>query len=202
MTEPLELSISIDVLKAGNKAEFAKLVNQYSNSVYRIALKILSDPSDAEDVLQETFIKAFRALPGFEGRSSISTWLFRIATNEALMLVRKRKPDFVLVDEPDAPDEDENSGQVQLTDWCCMPEAELMSDESRRHLEEAVQDLTPALRAVFVLRDIEGLSIKETAEALDVSEQVVKTRLLRARLRLREDLSRYFGGKMAERLEK
>ena len=200
MTEQVELSI--DALKAGNKAEFAKLVNQYSNSVYRIALKILSDPSDAEDVLQETFIKAFRALPGFEGRSSISTWLFRIATNEALMLVRKRKPEFVLVDEPDAPDEEENSGQVQLTDWCCMPEAELMSDESRRHLEEAVQDLTPALRAVFVLRDIEGLSIKETAEALDVSEQVVKTRLLRARLRLREDLSRYFGGKMAERLEK
>ncbi|NMC55019.1 MAG: sigma-70 family RNA polymerase sigma factor [Chloroflexi bacterium] len=202
MTEQVELSISIDALKAGNKAEFAKLVNQYSNSVYRIALKILSDPSDAEDVLQETFIKAFRALPGFEGRSSISTWLFRIATNEALMLVRKRKPEFMLVDEPDAPDEEENSGQVQLTDWCCMPEAELMSDESRRHLEEAVQDLTPALRAVFVLRDIEGLSIKETAEALDVSEQVVKTRLLRARLRLREDLSRYFGGKMAERLEK
>jgi len=200
MTEQVELSI--DALKAGNKAEFAKLVNQYSNSVYRIALKILSDPSDAEDVLQETFIKAFRALPGFEGRSSISTWLFRIATNEALMLVRKRKPEFVLVDEPDAPDEEENSGQVQITDWCCMPEAELMSDESRRHLEEAVQDLTPALRAVFVLRDMEGLSIKETAEALDVSEQVVKTRLLRARLRLREDLSRYFGGKMAERSEK
>lgn len=202
MIEQNGLSISIDALKAGNKAEFAKLVNQYSNSVYRIALKILSDPSDAEDVLQETFMKAFRALPGFEGRSSISTWLFRIATNEALMLVRKRKPEFVLVDEPDAPDEEENSGQVQLTDWCCMPETELMSEESRQHLEEAVQGLTPALRAVFVLRDIEGLSIKETAEALDVSEQVVKTRLLRARLRLREDLSRYFGGKMAERLEK
>jgi len=204
MSEQTEHSIefSLDALRSGNKAEFAKLVNRYSNQVYRIALKIVADPVDAEDVLQETFIKAFRALPDFEGRSSISTWLFRIATNEALMVVRKRKPEFVLVDEPEATDEDENTGQVQLTDWCCMPEAELLSDESRIYLEQAVQNLTPALRVVFVLRDIEGLSIKETADALDVSEQVVKTRLLRARLRLREELSQYYGSRMAERSKK
>jgi len=204
MSEHTEHSIefSLDALRSGNKAEFAKLVNRYSNQVYRIALKIVSDPIDAEDVLQETFIKAFRALPDFEGRSSISTWLFRIATNEALMVVRKRKPEFVLVDEPDASDEEENTGQVQLTDWCCMPESELLSDESRIYLEQAVQNLTPALRVVFVLRDIEGLSIKETADALEVSEQVVKTRLLRARLRLREELSQYYGSRMAERSKK
>jgi RNA polymerase sigma-70 factor (ECF subfamily) len=193
---------SLEALRSGNKAEFARLVNRYSNQVYRIAMKIVADASDAEDVLQETFIKAYKGLPGFEGRSSLATWLFRIATNEALMVVRKRKPDFVLVDEPDYSEEEEGNYQLQLTDWCCMPEAELLTDETRSYLEQAMQNLTPALRVVFVLRDIEGFSIKETADALDVSEQVVKTRLLRARLRLREDLSQYYGIKMAERSAK
>ena len=190
--------ISLEALKAGSRSEFARLVERYSGQVYRLALKILNDPQDAEDVLQETFIKALRGLPSFEGRSSLSTWLYRIAVNEALMAVRKRKPDVVQMDA----EKDDGEGQsepVEIVDWCCLPEGELMSTESRQFLDQAVQQLTPALRTVFVLRDVEGLSVKETAETLGITEVTVKTRLLRARLKLREALSIYFAERLAER---
>lgn len=190
--------ISLEALKAGSRSEFARLVERYSGQVYRLALKILNDPQDAEDVLQETFIKALRGLSSFEGRSSLSTWLYRIAVNEALMAVRKRKPDVVQMDA----EKDDGEGQsepVEIVDWCCLPEGELMSTESRQFLDQAVQQLTPALRTVFVLRDVEGLSVKETAETLGITEVTVKTRLLRARLKLREALSIYFAERLAER---
>lgn len=190
--------ISLEALKAGSRSEFARLVERYSGQVYRLALKILNDPQDAEDVLQETFIKALRGLSSFEGRSSLSTWLYRIAVNEALMAVRKRKPDVVQMDA----EKDDGEGQsepVEIVDWCCLPEGELMSTESRQFLDQAVQQLTPALRTVFVLRDVEGLSVKETAETLSITEVTVKTRLLRARLKLREALSIYFAERLAER---
>lgn len=193
--------ISLEALKSGDRAAFARLVEVYSPSVYRVALKILNDPQDAEDVLQETFIKALRALPGFEGRSSLSTWLYRIAVNEALMLVRKHRPDQVSIDADR--DDGEAPGQpVEILDWCCLPEGELLSAESRQFLNQAILKLSPALRAVFVLRDMQGLSVKETAEALNVSEAVIKTRLLRARLKLREALSVYFAERMSEKTEK
>ncbi|MFM8319557.1 MAG: RNA polymerase sigma factor [Chloroflexota bacterium] len=184
---------SLERLKSGDRAEFARLVETYSNVVYRIAVKMVKDPQDAEDVLQETFLKAFRYLSGFDGRSSLSTWLYRIATNEALMLLRKRKRVVLPLEDEPADDDEALETPVQIVDWCCLPEDELVSGESRSYMNEAVQALSPALRAVFVLRDIEGLSTLETAEVLELSEEAVKTRLSRARLRLRELLSVYYG---------
>lgn len=193
-----ESAISLEALRNGDRAAFAQLVDAYSNKIYRLALKMLNDSQDAEDVLQETFMKALRAISTFEGRSSLSTWLYRIAVNEALMLLRKRRPDIVSVEDERADAEGE-SEPVEVVDWCCLPEQELESAETRRFLDLAIQRLSPALRAVFVLRDIEGLSVRETSESLGISEVAVKTRLLRARLRMREELSVYFGERMTEK---
>ena len=185
--------ISLDALKNGDREEFARLVENTSPRIYRVALQILSDEQDAEDVLQETYLKAMKALPDFEGRSSLSTWLHRIAVNEALMVVRKRKPVAFSVDDKEDFDSDEESEGMEIVDFCCLPEGELLSGESRKFLDQAVQQLPENLRMVFVLRDLEGMSIQETAEFLKISENNVKTRLLRARLKLRQQLSVYFG---------
>jgi RNA polymerase sigma-70 factor, ECF subfamily len=193
-----EATFSLEALQNGDRAEFARLVDTYSTQIYRLALKMLNDSQDAEDVLQETFIKALRSIGTFQGRSSLSTWLYRIAVNEALMLMRKRKPDIVSMDE-ERQDQEGDSEPVEIVDWCCLPESELESTETRRFLDQAMQRLSPALRAVFVLRDIEGLPVRDTAESLGISEVAVKTRLLRARLRMREELSAYFGERMAEK---
>jgi RNA polymerase sigma-70 factor (ECF subfamily) len=194
-------TLSLDALKAGDRAEFARLVETYSEQIYRLALKILGDAQDAEDVLQETFIKALRSIANFEGRSSLSTWLYRIAVNEALMMVRKRKGETISIDE-EKQDTEGQTEPVEIIDWCCLPEGELMDAESRGFLDQAIQRLSPALSAVFVLRDIQGLSVRETAEALNISEVAVKTRLLRARLKLREELSVYYAERLSERSSK
>jgi len=180
---------NLKALKSGDRAEFAKLVDAYSGQIYRLAMKMLQNPQDAEDILQETFIKAHRALPNFEGRSSLSTWLYRIASNEALMFLRRQRPDQISIEQP-ADEEDQKP--LQIIDWCCLPEGELMSTEARANLERSVEQLPQALRVVFLLRDIEGLSTRETANVLDITESAVKTRLSRARLRLREFLSTYY----------
>ncbi len=182
---------SLEALRSGDSNEFARVVEDNSGYIYRLALKILHNPQDAEDVLQETFIKAYRSLTNFQGHSKISTWLYRIATNEALMFLRKKKPVSISVDAPfDHVNEEQKP--LQIVDWCCIPEDELASDEARRHLDQSVDDLSLNLRAVFILRDIEGLSINETAEILDISQSAVKTRLHRARMQLRELLSSYY----------
>lgn len=183
---------SLEALRAGDRAEFARFVEAYSGIVYRLALKILGNPQDAEDVLQETFIKAFRHLTDFDGRSKLSTWLYRIATNEALMVLRHRKINPLSIDEPDDEAQDEQE-PMQIMDWCCLPEREMMSAEARKHLDSAIDQLPYSLRVVFLLREIEGLSTQETADVLNLSETAVKTRLSRARLRLRELLTGYFG---------
>ena len=198
MIETDQNTISLESLKAGDREAFARLVDETSGHIYRVALQILGDEQDAEDVLQETYIKAFRALPDFEGRSRLTTWLYRIAVNEALMMVRKRKPQAISVEESNSFDAEAESDSMEIVDWCCLPEGELLSSESRRFLDHAVQNLPANLRVVFVMRDLEGLSIQDTAEALGLSENNVKTRLLRARLRLRQELSVYFGGKIQE----
>jgi len=194
--------ISLETLLAGNQAEFARFVDAYSGPIYRLAVNMLTDPSDAEDVLQNTFLKAFQHLKKFEGRSSLSTWLYRIAANEALMLIRKRRPEVNLVDTPLDDPEDHDYTPIHLTDWCCLPEEELLSAESRAALDRAVQHLPETLRIVFILRDIQGLSIQETCQALNLSETAVKTRLLRARLRLREDLTTYFDQRLPKTAKK
>ena len=185
---------SLQALQAGDKLEFSRLVETYSAKIYRLALKMLDQPQDAEDVLQETFLKAYRGLKNFDGRSRLSTWLFRIATNEALMFLRKHKPEFVSIDES-VETEDGEQEPVQIVDWCCLPEGEMMSKEARQHLSAAAERLPHSLRVVFLLRDIEDLSTQETAEVLGLTETAIKTRLSRARMRLREDLSGYFSGR-------
>jgi RNA polymerase sigma-70 factor (ECF subfamily) len=182
-------------LQAGDPLAFAQFVEENQSQIYNLSLRMLGDPQEAEDVLQETFLNAYKALPGFEGRSSLSTWLYRIASNASLMRLRKKQPDTVPVDEPltlDAGD----SVPRQLVDWSNLPEDDLLSNESRHMMDEAVSELPEPLRIVFILRDLEGLSTAETGEVLGLSEGAVKTRLHRARLKLRERLSGYFAERM------
>jgi RNA polymerase sigma-70 factor, ECF subfamily len=188
---------SLEALHAGDPEEFARLLDAYSGKIYRLATKMLNQQQDAEDVLQETFLKAYRGIKSFDGRSKISTWLFRIATNEALMVLRRKHPDTVSIDEPVETEEGEQE-PLQIVDWCCLPEEELLSEETKEKLDAAVQKLPERLRVVFVLRDINDLSTHETAEILGLTETAVKTRLSRARLRLREELSIYFGEKTSD----
>lgn len=192
-------SFSLQALRSGDRTEYARLVDTYYQVIYRLALKMLGNPQDAEDILQETFIKVFKHLEKFDGRSSLSTWIYRIAVNEALMFLRKKHPEFVSIDQPTEGEEGEQE-PLQIVDWCCLPETELMSGEAKAHLDKAITSLLPSLRAVFVLRDIQGLSTRETGEVLSISEMAVKTRLSRARLRLRELLSDYFGNRLVERM--
>jgi RNA polymerase sigma-70 factor (ECF subfamily) len=190
----------LEALKAGDRAEFARMVEAYSPLIFRLGLKMLKDQQDAEDVLQDTFVKAFRHLTSFDGRSSLSTWLYRIATNEALMILRRKQPEMVSVEEPREDDAEERE-PMQIVDWCCMPEHEFVSAEARAQLDRAIDTLPLSLRLVFLLRDIDGLSTRETAEVLNLSEMAVKTRLSRARLRLREELSTYFGDRLEGQVE-
>jgi RNA polymerase sigma-70 factor (ECF subfamily) len=183
---------SLEALQVGDPEEFSHLVDAYSSKIYRLAIKMLNQQQDAEDVLQETFLKAYRGLKSFDGRSKLSTWLFRIATNEALMVIRRKHPEVVSIDEPVETEEGEQE-PIQIIDWCCLPENELLSEETKEKLDAAVQKLPERLKVVFLLRDINDLSTHETAEVLGLSDTAVKTRLSRARLRLREELSAYFG---------
>jgi RNA polymerase sigma-70 factor (ECF subfamily) len=183
--------ISLEALIAGDRAEFARMVDLYSNPIYRLGLRMLGNSQDAEDILQNTFLNALVHLPTFEGRSSLSTWLYRIAANEALMLLRKKKPEINLED-AEADESAEDLKPAYFVDWSALPEEELLAGEGKKVLDQAIQDLPESMRIVFLLRDIEGLSIKETAEALRLTETNVKTRLLRARMFLREQLSTYY----------
>lgn len=189
--------IDLKALRDGDKQAFAEMVQQNSDHVYRLALKMTGNPQDAEDVMQETFIKAYDHVAGFEGRSKLSTWLYRIATNEALMLLRKRKKSIKHIEEGFETD-DGDVLPIQIVDWCCLPERELVSSESQDRLREAAMTLSDSNRAAFLLRDVEGLSTREAAEALDISQSALKVRLMRARMQLREELSDYFASRMAK----
>ena len=190
--------ISIKALKAGDRKAFAAMVDAYSPKLYKLALRMSGDPLEAEEILQEAFLKAYRGLENFRGGSKLSTWLYRITANEALMRHRKHELEKVPIDEPLLLD---NGAEIprELKDWCCLPEAELMSAEAQDTLDIAINSLSPALRAAFVLRDLHGLSTREAADVLQISEAAIKTRLLRARLQLRQILSSYFSERM-ERL--
>ena len=182
-------------LQAGDPVAFARFVEENQGKIYNLALRMLSDPQEAEDVLQETFLSAYKALPRFEGRSSLSTWLYRIASNASLMRLRKKQPDTVPIDEPLTLDAGETIPR-QFEDWSGIPEDQLLNSESRQVMDEAVAELPDPLRIVFILRDMEGLSTAEAGEVLGLSEGAVKTRLHRARLRLRERLSAYFSDRL------
>jgi RNA polymerase sigma-70 factor (ECF subfamily) len=177
--------------KAGDVSAFEQLVKRYDRNVFRIANHITHSREDAEDVVQEAFLKAYSNLEKFQEQSKFYTWLVRIAVNEALMKLRKRRPErFVSLDE-DVKTEDDSLPR-EVADWSPNPEQLYNQEELRDILSRTIQGLPPTFRTVFVLRDVEGLSTEETAEALDLSVPAVKSRLLRARLQLRERLNRYF----------
>jgi RNA polymerase sigma-70 factor (ECF subfamily) len=177
--------------QAGDTEAFGELVSRYQNKIYRLAKHITQNDEDAEDVLQEAFLKAYEHIGGFQGNSKFYTWIVRIAVNEALMKLRKRKTDrTVPLDEP--VDTGEEMVNREIAVWEDNPEQRYSQEEMQQILNEAVQDLKPDFRTVFVLRDIEELSTEETAESLGISVPAVKSRLLRARLALREKLTRKF----------
>lgn len=177
--------------QSGGVEAFTELVNRYERNIYRLARHITQSPEDAEDVLQETFLKAYEHLGDFQGNSKFYTWLVRIAVNQSLMKLRKRKSDAsVSLDDPY--DTGEETLVREIAAWDPNPEQTYTQEEMRAILEKAVDSLPPTFRAVFALRDIEELSTEETAAALNLSIPAVKSRLLRARLKLREKLTRYF----------
>lgn len=184
----------LEGLWAGEPAAFRRLVELNSANVYNVALKLLGDDQEAEDVLQETFLSAFQAIDRFEGRSSLSTWLYRIAYNASLMRLRKRRQMTTFsLDMPR--DQEGEPGEVvsrHLVDWSTVPDDQLLTAEARQEMDRAIAELPETLRSTFILRDIQGLSGAETAEVLGITVQAVKNRLHRARLRLRDRLSEYF----------
>jgi RNA polymerase sigma-70 factor, ECF subfamily len=186
-----EEQVLVQAAKAGDDSAYEQLVRRYDRNVFRIAQHITQNREDAEDVVQDAFLKAYENLNQFQGNSKFYTWLVRIAVNEALMKLRRRRPErMVSLDEEIKTEED--SMPREVADWSPNPEQLYNQSEMRDILTRTIQGLPPSFRTVFVLRDVEGLSTEETAEALDLSIPAVKSRLLRARLQLRERLSRYF----------
>lgn len=181
----------INRTRQGDAAAFNELVNRYERRIFRLAKRITQNDEDAEDVLQESFLKAYQNLDSFQGNSKFYTWLVRISVNEALMKLRKRKTDrTVPLDEP--MDTGEETVQREIAVWDGTPEQRYSQEELHGILEDAIDSLKPVYRTVFVLRDVEEMSTEETAEALNLSIPAVKSRLLRARLQLRERLTRMF----------
>ncbi len=178
--------------KAGNAKAFEELVNRYEHKIFRLAQNITQNREDAEDVMQEAFLKSYSNLDRFQGDSRFYTWLVRIAVNEALMKLRKRRPSQVSLDEPVETEDDSMPREIE--DWGPSPEQRYAQTQLQEILSGAIAELDPAFRIVFLLRDVEELSTEETAELLGLSVPAVKSRLLRARLRLRQRLSKSFKG--------
>lgn len=181
----------VQLAREGDLKAFSDLVQRYEAKIFRLALHITQNREDAEDVLQEAFLKAYEHLDQFQGNSKFYTWIVRIAVNQALMKLRKRKTDrSVSLDE--GIDTGEDTVTREVATWDENPEQKYTREELNGILDEAIQGLAPAYRTVFVLRDVEELSTEETADALGLSIPAVKSRLLRARLQLREKLTRLF----------
>jgi RNA polymerase sigma-70 factor (ECF subfamily) len=186
-----EEMVLVRAAKKGDDGAFAELVRRYDRNVFRIAQHITHHREDAEDVVQEAFLKAYENLDRFQEQSKFYTWLVRIAVNEALMKLRRRRPERMVSLDEDVQTE-EDSVPREVADWSPNPEQQFKQEELREILSKTIQGLPTSFRTVFVLRDVEGLSTEETAEALELSIPAVKSRLLRARLQLRERLGRYF----------
>jgi RNA polymerase sigma-70 factor (ECF subfamily) len=188
---PSEESILVDAARAGDIRAFESLVRRYDRNVFRIAQHITQNREDAEDVVQDAFLKAYQNLGQFQGQSKFYTWLVRIAVNEALMRLRRRRPERMVSIDEDVRTEDDSMPR-EIADWSPNPEQQYTQAELKDILGKTIQGLPPSFRTVFVLRDVEGLSTEETASALELSVPAVKSRLLRARLQLRERLNKYF----------
>jgi len=175
--------------KRGDGAAFGELMKRYQGKIYRLARRMTETDEDAEDVVQEAFVKAFRSLKGFKEKSRFSTWLYRITVNLALMKLRRRKPEVVSLDQPIATEE--GKMQREIEDETTDPLRQLLERESAKVLDAAIEALPPAYRAVFILRHVEGLSTEETARILGISVPAVKSRLHRTRLMLQQKLLHY-----------
>ncbi len=183
-------SALVAAAKAGDISAFETLVGRYERKIFRLTQNITQNREDAEDAMQEAFLKAYEHLQAFEGNSRFYTWLVRIAVNQALMKLRKRRPNVVSLDEEVDTGEDMVPREVE--DWGPSPADRYAQTELSEILTKVIGDLDPPFRIVFQLRDIEELSTEETAEALGLSVPAVKSRLLRARLKLRQTLNQYF----------
>ncbi len=181
----------VQAARTGDVSAFEQLMKRYDRNIFRLAHHITQQREDAEDVLQETFLKAYQNLAGFQGNSKFYTWLVRIAVNESLMKLRKRRSDRTVSLDEDVETED-GSMPREVPDWGPSPEQLYAREELNAILARTIGGLPATFRTVFVLRDVEGLSTEETAEALALSVPAVKSRLLRARLQLRDRLGRFF----------
>jgi len=178
--------------RGGSEGAFTTLLRQYDRNIYRLALNITGNQEDAEDVMQEAFLKAYTHLDRFQGNSRFYTWLVRIAVNESLMKLRKRRGDrTVSLDEP-VRTENNDLMPREVEDWGDDPEERYAKEEVQEIVSKAIESLEPQFRVVVALRDVEDLSTEETAELLGLSVPAVKSRLLRGRLKLRERLNPYF----------
>src|SRR5438874_3084703 len=181
----------VQAAREGDIAAFEQLLKRYDRNVFRIAQHITQNREDAEDVVQDAFLKAYENLDQFQGNSKFYTWLVRIAVNESLMKLRRRKTSKTVSMDEDVETE-EGSMPREFADWSPNPEQQYGQSELSDILRKTIQGLPTSFRTVFVLRDVEGLSTEETAEMLSLSIPAVKSRLLRARLQLRERLNKYF----------
>ena len=195
-TPPSNDDLLVQRARSGELEAFEALVARHERQIYTLALRLVRQEQDAEDVTQQTFLSAMEHLAGFRGEASFATWLYRIATHAALKVLRKRRGlDTVSLEETTErqADGDGVPHPEYIADWRSSPEELVGRRETQRLLDEALSQLDDKHRLVFLLRDVEGLSVKETAAALGLTEANVKVRLLRARLQLREQLTRFFG---------
>lgn len=179
----------VNQAKKGDQAAFTELVELYSERIYNLGLRILKNPDDAADMLQETFIAVYEKIDSFNGRSNFFTWLYRIATNFALMKLRKGKR--TIYTDQDMEDQFDDPEKMQIHEWQDLPLQDMLNNEFRKHLDNAIDQLPEIYRSVFVIRDLENMSIKETSHILGITESNVKIRLKRARVYLREELAHY-----------
>jgi RNA polymerase sigma-70 factor, ECF subfamily len=187
--------------KAGDGTAFEQLVSRYDRKLFRIAYNIVHNVDDANDMVQESFIKVFRNLGQFQSQSKFSTWLYRIVVNQCLMEVRRQRRKPALVDLSVDSIEAENQLPLDFSDWKPNPEEQYTESELRNLLTRLLQELRPALRVVFIMHDIEGLPLQEVANALELTLAAAKTRSLRARLCLRERLTAHFNRDLGVRRE-
>jgi RNA polymerase sigma-70 factor (ECF subfamily) len=182
----------LDAVRAGDADAFELLVRRYESRIFRLALHITQNHEDAEEAMQDGFLKAYKNIGEFRGDSRFYTWLVRITVNQALMKLRSRRPNHFSIDE--AVDAEEPLTPREIEDWGPTPEERFAQQELGDILAGAIAELSTPCRVVFQLFDVEEFSLREIAETLRISIPAVKSRLLRARLRLRENLSRHFAG--------
>lgn len=178
----------VAALRRREPAAFAAAFDRYADRIFRLALGLLGDELEADGIVQETFVRLFQKLDSFEGRSSLGTWLYRVAYNLSLDHLRRRRPDLTIDDEED----EVTAVATTVAGWGRLPEETLSNEEVREALDQAIAALPAHYRVVFILREIEGLSTKETAEVTEISVSAAKVRLHRARLFLRERLAEQF----------